>query len=273
MFRNILLSLLILIFSMVLTACGGEPPVKDSEDSLYLPSSHSASSALPASPTTPSDGNAADTEQENEFDMPIVQAPDVSSAYPQENATHETTQSSLTSKSDATSSQTQATSSSRVTTSSATTSRPAATTTTSRPVSGTTQTNRPTVTTKPTTDSSVTNPSDNTDFEMRVFELVNEERAKAGRKPLQWKDTLAEGAKIRAVEIQTSFSHTRPNGETCFTVAPGVRGENIAKGQTTPEAVMKAWMNSDGHRNNILSPNFQYIAVAFHQRHWVQLFG
>lgn len=282
------LFLLLTGLCFLLAACGGEPPLSGSENSLYTQSSQTFSATEPTYPTMPSDLDAVTDDAvsvpdgEERESIPSVQegVPDAPAAFPEADASQEASRPAATSKPESVTSQTQTVSSSRLTTTVTTTatsaSRTTAATTATRPSGNTTQQTRPTFTTKPTvgtTTTTTTPPASNSSFEKRVFELVNEERAKAGVKPLKWKETLAEGAKIRAVEIQTSFSHTRPNGETCFTVAPGVRGENIAKGQSTPEEVMKGWMNSAGHRSNILSPDFQYIAVAFNQRHWVQLFG
>lgn len=120
-------------------------------------------------------------------------------------------------------------------------------------------------------------------FAAEVARLVNEERAKAGLAPLTINNRAASAAQTRAKEITTSFSHTRPNGSSFSTAldAAGVRysrsGENIAYGQRTPQAVMNAWMNSSGHRANILNPNFTEIGVGHYTNaagvsYWVQLF-
>lgn len=120
-------------------------------------------------------------------------------------------------------------------------------------------------------------------YAAQVVKLVNEERAKAGLSALRL-HTAAEGAAmVRAKEIERSFSHTRPDGSDFYTVlkAAGITyqsaGENIAYGQTSPEQVMNAWMNSSGHRANILNGNYTSIAVAHYQSgagvdYWVQLF-
>ena len=90
-------------------------------------------------------------------------------------------------------------------------------------------------------------------------------------------------AQIRAKEIETSFSHTRPDGSSFSTALTqqGVTyrgsGENIAWGQKTPEQVMNGWMNSDGHRANILNKNYTTIGVGLYQNasgtnYWTQLF-
>ena len=117
----------------------------------------------------------------------------------------------------------------------------------------------------------------------QVVRLVNEERAKAGLPALAIDVNTEAAALVRAKEIKQSFSHTRPNG-TQFATAlkeQGVNyrgaGENIAWGQRTPEAVMQAWMNSDGHRANILKPKFTKIGVGHYQdasgtNYWTQLF-
>lgn len=117
----------------------------------------------------------------------------------------------------------------------------------------------------------------------QVVRLVNEERAKAGLPALTIDVNTEAAALVRAKEIKQSFSHTRPNG-TQFATAlkeQGVSyrgaGENIAWGQKSPEAVMQAWMNSDGHRANILNPKFTKIGVGHYQdangtNYWTQLF-
>lgn len=117
----------------------------------------------------------------------------------------------------------------------------------------------------------------------QVAQLVNEERAKAGLPALEFDTEIASAALVRANEITTSFSHTRPDGRKFSTVLTdnGIRftgaGENIAWGQKSPEQVMEAWMNSDGHRANILDANFNKIGVGHYQdasgrNYWVQLF-
>jgi len=120
-------------------------------------------------------------------------------------------------------------------------------------------------------------------YVLRIVELVNEERAKAGLKPVALKEDVTAAAQVRAIESEVSFSHTRPNG-TGFSTAlkeAGVSyrgaGENIAWGQKSPEEVMKGWMNSAGHRANILNERFTAIGVGYHQNnkgvnYWSQLF-
>ena len=116
-------------------------------------------------------------------------------------------------------------------------------------------------------------------YAAKVAELVNVERAKAGLPALTLDAAASQAAQVRAAEIRTSFSHTRPSGKNCFTALAeaGVNyraaGENIASGQKTPEEVVTAWMNSEGHRKNILSPNFTGIGVGYLEgNYWTQFF-
>ncbi len=120
-------------------------------------------------------------------------------------------------------------------------------------------------------------------YAQEVVRLVNIEREKAGLSALKMDAQLSQAAQKRAVEISSSFAHTRPDGSSCFTVlkeygiAYRASGENIAKGQTTPERVVTGWMNSEGHRKNILNANFTTIGVGYYvdnmgTAHWSQLF-
>lgn len=117
----------------------------------------------------------------------------------------------------------------------------------------------------------------------QVVELVNAERAKVGAGALTISSGASTAAQIRAMEITKSFSHTRPDGRTFSTALTeaGVSytgsGENIAYGQRSPRAVMEQWMNSAGHRANILNPDFTAIGVGHYEGsngtdYWTQLF-
>ena len=118
------------------------------------------------------------------------------------------------------------------------------------------------------------------DYKKAILELVNKERAKEGLSPLEYYTEGQKAADIRADEISTKFTHERPDGTMCFTAlkAQGISyysaGENIAIGFYTPESVMNAWMNSEGHRANILTPGFTHIIVGYDEtsNSWVQLF-
>ena len=123
----------------------------------------------------------------------------------------------------------------------------------------------------------------------RVLELVNEERAKVNQPALVMKEELILPARARALEIEISdetFSHQRPDGSMCVTAGSFLPiyalGENIAKGYTSPEDVVAAWMDSQGHRENILSGDFDSIGIAcvkitnrdsWNSYGWVQFFG
>ncbi|MDE6501028.1 MAG: hypothetical protein K2L10_02980 [Ruminococcus sp.] len=121
------------------------------------------------------------------------------------------------------------------------------------------------------------------EYAYQVAVAVNRERSANGLNPLKYSDELSESAIIRANEIQTNFSHTRPDGTSCFTAVTDMGisyryiGENIAYGQKSPEDVMNAWMNSSGHRANILSENFDYIGIGVTYRngtyYWTQFFA
>ena len=116
-----------------------------------------------------------------------------------------------------------------------------------------------------------------------IVRLVNQERVKAGLKEVTPDKQIENAALVRAKEIEVLFSHTRPNGSSFSSILNenGISfrgaGENIAWGQSSPEAVMDAWMNSEGHRANILNPNFKKIGVGYYRnfagrKHWTQLF-
>ena len=122
------------------------------------------------------------------------------------------------------------------------------------------------------------------EYALRVIELVNAERAKAGVAAIAESDLLYAAASVRAAELDTLFSHNRPDGSLCFTVfsdfsiSSKTRAENIAAGQKSPENVVDAWMKSDGHRKNILNPDYCNIGVGVYQGatgklNWVQLFS
>ena len=120
-------------------------------------------------------------------------------------------------------------------------------------------------------------------FANEVVRLVNEERAKAGLPALTVDRGAASAAQVRAKEIERSFSHTRPDGSSFNSARTeaGVNfrgaGENIAYGQNSPEKVMEGWMNSSGHRANILNSSYTSIGVGHYQNtsgvnYWTQLF-
>ena len=120
-----------------------------------------------------------------------------------------------------------------------------------------------------------------------VVELVNKERVKAGLNELTLHYELRLAAQVRAEECVKVFSHTRPDG-TLFTTAiteagapSGYNGENVASGYTSAQHVVKGWMSSPGHRDNILNPRFNMIGVGLMKNKgngyggysWCQLFA
>ena len=113
-----------------------------------------------------------------------------------------------------------------------------------------------------------------------AFELVNQQRAANGLPGLSWSDSLASAASIRAQEISVCWSHTRPDGSDCFTAYPGgfsILAENIAAGQASAQSVVDSWMQSEGHRANILSPAVTQSAISCYcidgVYYWAQSFG
>ena len=119
--------------------------------------------------------------------------------------------------------------------------------------------------------------------EWEVLKIVNENRLANKAQPISTFSKVQSACDVRAKEISTYFSHTRPNGQSCFTVlsAKGINywsaGENIAAGQRSPSSVMTAWMNSSGHRANILYSSYNHCGVGYttggyYGTNWVQLF-
>ena len=123
------------------------------------------------------------------------------------------------------------------------------------------------------------------DLADQVLALINNERASAGLGALSMNGGAQQAAGVRAVELLSDFSHTRPDGAGCYTaldqagVGYSAAGENIAAGQSSASAVVKSWMNSAGHRDNILNGNYSEVGIACYYDpgtpylyYWVQLF-
>ena len=119
------------------------------------------------------------------------------------------------------------------------------------------------------------------DFELEVLRLVNAERAAAGLAPLTLYNPLMMAARFKAQSMSNLgyFSHTSPVygnfaniSREIFGVPQRAMAENIANGQRTPEAVMNSWMNSEGHRRNILNSTYTRIGIGFYNGRWVQKF-
>ncbi len=109
-------------------------------------------------------------------------------------------------------------------------------------------------------------------FAQKLFDLTNQERAKYGLPALEQRDDLTAIAQQRAKDISEWYDpeHHRPNGEKWYQMLYrqdmyyGHMGENIAAGQTTPEEMIEAWMNSPVHRKNILTDDFDFLGVGFY---------
>ncbi|MBN6886884.1 putative YkwD family protein/spore coat assembly protein SafA [Cytobacillus horneckiae] len=122
-------------------------------------------------------------------------------------------------------------------------------------------------------------------MEAEVVKLVNQERAKAGLKPLKENWELSRVARFKSQDMidRRYFDHHSPTYGTPFKMMTdfGITyrsaGENIAAGQTSAQAVVNAWMNSDGHRKNILSSHYTEIGVGYvkggsYGHYWTQMF-
>ena len=117
-------------------------------------------------------------------------------------------------------------------------------------------------------------------IEQEVVNLVNIERQKAGLDPLRIDTELSKVARLKSEDMKNKgyFSHTSPTYGSPFdmlkqfNITYKTAGENIAKGQKTAKDVVNAWMNSEGHRKNILSKSFTHIGVGHSSNHWTQLF-
>ena len=121
-------------------------------------------------------------------------------------------------------------------------------------------------------------------FQQEVLNLVNKERTSRGLKPLTLNVKLSNVATMKSQDMinKNYFDHTSPTYGSPFDmmnkfgISYRTAGENIAMGQTTPQQVMNSWMNSEGHRKNILNPNFTELGVGIASNgsslYWTQMF-
>ena len=122
-------------------------------------------------------------------------------------------------------------------------------------------------------------------YESEVIRLVNEVRRENGLKALTANWELSRVARYKSQDMLNKgyFSHTSPTYGTPFQMIKAfglsfrTAGENIARGYPTPQAVVNGWMNSSGHRANILNGTFPSIGVGYYvdgagAAHWVQIF-
>lgn len=127
--------------------------------------------------------------------------------------------------------------------------------------------------------------SGSSQIESEVLRLVNIERQKEGLTPLVADSQLSNVARKKSEDMATNnyFSHTSPtygslsNMLKSFGVKYNAAGENIARGQSTAQSVMNGWMNSSGHRANIMNPSFHKIGIGMAEskdgrKYWTQTF-
>ncbi|MEE0185520.1 MAG: CAP domain-containing protein [Oscillospiraceae bacterium] len=125
----------------------------------------------------------------------------------------------------------------------------------------------------------------------KMIELTNNERTKKGIAPLKFDEGLTAAAMVRARESASSFSHTRPNKESFYTIlddfnltwmsaAENIAAGNAAAGGSSPEMAMDLWINSSGHYNNMIDKEYNkmgvgciYVANSTYGYYWVQLFS
>lgn len=108
--------------------------------------------------------------------------------------------------------------------------------------------------------------------------LINAYREEAGVSPITLDAELTRAAMQRAAELAVYYSHTRPDNSSCFTISSKANRENIAINYRSVEAVMDGWMNSTGHRNNLLASDNQCAGIGCFTdgdgvMYWVQLFS
>lgn len=126
----------------------------------------------------------------------------------------------------------------------------------------------------------------NSNYERQVVQLVNVERQKNGLNALSLDSAISNVARTKSKDMADNnyFAHNSPTYGSAgnmlkqFGISYTAWGENIASGQDTPQEVVNAWMNSEGHRANILSPNFTKIGVGYVTNskgtpYWTQMFA
>lgn len=148
---------------------------------------------------------------------------------------------------------------------------PSKTTTSTTPSNTTTNNTTSQTPTKSNQTTDTSNSSSLGAYEQQVIDLVNKERAAAGLSALKANTKLASVAEKKAEDMRDNnyFSHTSPTYGSPFDmmkqfgISYTAAGENIAKGQKTPSEVMNGWMNSEGHRANILNSSYTEIGVGY----------
>ena len=138
---------------------------------------------------------------------------------------------------------------------------------------------------KPSTTPDQKPSTDFSSYQQQVLDLVNAERTKRGISALTLDSNLSSVATKKSQDMvnKNYFDHTSPTYGSPFDmmkqfgISYRTAGENIAKGQKTPQEVVTAWMNSEGHRKNILNPNFTNLGVGIAKdskgtTYWTQMF-
>ena len=138
---------------------------------------------------------------------------------------------------------------------------------------------------KPSTTPEQKPSTDFSSYQQQVLDLVNAERTKRGISALTLDSNLSSVATKKSQDMvnKNYFDHTSPTYGSPFDmmkqfgISYRTAGENIAKGQKTPQEVVTAWMNSEGHRKNILNPNFTNLGVGIAKdskgtTYWTQMF-
>lgn len=129
-------------------------------------------------------------------------------------------------------------------------------------------------------------PQDSADlsrYPQEILDVINAERKKQGLAALQFDDVVMKAAQARSEELATSYSHTRPNGKAWSTALDELglttkpRAENIAYGSAPPQYVANVWLESPGHRKNIMDARYSLTGIAVYQTPddelaWEQLF-
>lgn len=128
-------------------------------------------------------------------------------------------------------------------------------------------------------------PSFYNSYQWHILKGTNYQRLANGLEPLSMSAVMQNAADIRSQELAALFDHTRPNGSDCFSILHekgipySLSGENIAAGLPDPYWTINGWMNSEGHRNNILNADFSHLGAgynyngdSFYGYYWTQLF-
>lgn len=117
----------------------------------------------------------------------------------------------------------------------------------------------------------------NYDYAKQVLELVNQERIKAGVDTVKMDEELTEAAMVRAMETTVVYAHGRTNSKPMRTLTSVIAMENAGCARSTSEEIMDAWMNSDGHKRNILDASWKSVGIGCIKYKdtyfWTQLFS